>query len=91
MQTAEEILRQTHAEFSAPNPTEWKAFDEIMTDGTGEAMIKSMKEYARQACEEQRKLCLKNAVADWGRTGEGKIDAYIKDYTITNAPTPELK
>lgn len=44
--TAEDILRKVHEELSAPNPTDWKTFDEIMKDGTGEAMLKAMEEYS---------------------------------------------
>lgn len=52
-----------------------------MKDGTGSAMIAAMKEYARQACEEQSKICL-DAVAS------------CKDGNMSNAvyyaPQPEL-
>lgn len=52
MKSAEEILKEIYAELSAPNPSDWKTFDEIMEDGTGDAAIKAMKLYAEQAIDE---------------------------------------
>lgn len=48
MKTALEILRETYEELSKPDPTEWKSFEDVMTDGTGEAVLKAMEQYADQ-------------------------------------------
>lgn len=48
IKTAESILRETHDNLSKPNPTDWKSFEEIMKDGTGEAMLNAMRAYAEQ-------------------------------------------
>lgn len=87
MKTAKEILRKAHEKFSSNNPSDWKRFDEIMQDGTGEAMIWALKEYARQFCEEQKKICSK-MVSGW--PAQVKTESEIEE-DILNAPLPELK
>lgn len=57
--TEEEILRQVHAELSAPNPTDWKAFEEMVADGTVSAMTIAMQQFAKQECEEINSLLRK--------------------------------
>lgn len=67
---------------------------EILEEHNGlfpDYIIAAMKEYAKEACEEQKKICLANAKADWDRHVRGNIEAFVKDYTILNAPLPELK
>jgi hypothetical protein len=69
MRTADEILEEN---FPTPD------------DEDRQMIINAMKEYAKEACEEQRKIC-SNKPDGWDN------DAYSLSQKILNAPLPELK
>lgn len=51
----------------------------------------AMKEYAKAACKEQRRLCAHHSKLKWSHTEDYHIEASVDHNSITHAPEPEFK
>lgn len=87
MKTAEEILRKSMENYIDHTT---QAFDEWMTEADYPCVIEAMKEYAREACLEQRVNCANPELKDaFKHTGLGWY--YLNSKDVLNTPEPELK
>lgn len=77
MKTAEEILQSHYVKDKGLNNPEY--------------VIEAMKEYAREACEQQRHLCYRAYMDQPIATGADKFNAISNEMeAILNAPLPTL-